>query len=181
MGGRSGEGAEGGRAYDVAVDEELDQKQIPQVMLCLAGERAQHAGGPAVIDGGAGLGERLGVEGGELLVVLAHQDQAGHEGAEDLGEDVGGHFFPGEVLPDGEADGDGLWKKRSGVSKRRDSVQLWYSLGQRTGLKWPPDVEAQVIMAKAMPKAYAKPIWSIEPKAGSAPFRKKDAVDAIPG
>lgn len=67
------------------------------------------------------------------------------------------------------------------VSKRWVSVQWWGGLGRRTGLKWPPDVEAQVMMAKAMPKAYAKPIWRIEPKAGSAPFRKKDAVDAIPG
>lgn len=36
-------------------------------------------------------------------------------------------------------------------------------------------------MAKAMPKAYAKPIWSIDPNAGSASFRMKDAVAAIPG
>lgn len=37
------------------------------------------------------------------------------------------------------------------------------------------------MMAKAIPKAYAKPIWRREPNAGSVSFRKKDAVEAIPG
>lgn len=35
------------------------------------------------------------------------------------------------------------------------------------GLKWPPDVGAQAIMAKAIPMANAKPIWNIEPKLDS--------------
>ncbi|EKG15367.1 hypothetical protein MPH_07418 [Macrophomina phaseolina MS6] len=37
------------------------------------------------------------------------------------------------------------------------------------------------MMAKAMPNAYEKPIWSREPKAGSVSLRKKDAVEAMPG
>lgn len=45
----------------------------------------------------------------------------------------------------------------------------------------PPDVGAQVIIAKAMPKPKAKPIWSNELNAGSVLLRKKEAVAAIPG
>ena len=43
---------------------------------------------------------------------------------------------------------------------------------ETAGLKWPPDVPAHTVMAKKMPKQYAKPTWS---KAGTflsrqAPF-----------
>jgi len=43
------------------------------------------------------------------------------------------------------------------------------------GLKCPPEVAAQVIIANAMPIAYAHPIWNIDANAGSVLFRKNDA------
>lgn len=53
------------------------------------------------------------------------------------------------------------------------------------GLKWQPEVGAQVIMAKAMPRANAKPIAKRLPKAetprGDAPFKVKVAMAPIPG
>jgi hypothetical protein len=49
------------------------------------------------------------------------------------------------------------------------------------GLKWPPEVGAQVIIANAMPIANANPIWKRDPKAGSVLLMKKEAVEAIPG
>ncbi len=53
------------------------------------------------------------------------------------------------------------------------------------GLKWPPEVEAQVMMAKAMPMAKPQPIWKMLPKAvtprGEAPLRVKSVMHAIPG
>lgn len=57
------------------------------------------------------------------------------------------------------------------------------------GLKWPPETGAQVMMANAMPRAKAQPIWKMEPKTGtpsSLPAaevveRVKDATEAIPG
>lgn len=76
-------------------------------------------------DGRPGLGQRCGGVGGDLLVVLAHQDEAGDEGAEDLGEDVHGDFFPGEVLPDGEADCNGLGKGCVSF----DAWALWKTIG----------------------------------------------------
>ena len=53
------------------------------------------------------------------------------------------------------------------------------------GLKWPPDVEAQVMIANAMPIAKPQPIWKMLPKAetpkGLVALRVKDAIAAIPG
>lgn len=53
------------------------------------------------------------------------------------------------------------------------------------GLKWPPDVGAQVIMAKAIPTAKAQPIWKREPNAvtprGLSALIVNEATDAIPG
>lgn len=49
------------------------------------------------------------------------------------------------------------------------------------GLKCPPDVGAQVMMAKAMPMAKAHPIWKMLPKAGLAVLRVKEAMLAMPG
>ena len=53
------------------------------------------------------------------------------------------------------------------------------------GLKWPPDVGAQVMIAKAMPMAKAHPIWNNEPNAvtprGLAPLSVKLVMEAMPG
>ena len=53
------------------------------------------------------------------------------------------------------------------------------------GLKCPPEVEAQVMMANAIPMANAQPIWKMEPKAdapiGLAPLIVKEVIAAIPG
>ena len=52
------------------------------------------------------------------------------------------------------------------------------------GLKCPPLVGAQVMMAKAIPIAKAQPIWKMDPKVtGDAPvaFKYVEATDAIPG
>ena len=53
------------------------------------------------------------------------------------------------------------------------------------GLKCPPDVEAHVMMAKAIPMAKAQPIGKIPPKAatpmGDSRFRVNVAMAAIPG
>lgn len=53
------------------------------------------------------------------------------------------------------------------------------------GLKCPPLVDAQVMMAKAMPTAKAQPIWKILPKAvtptGFSRFNVKEAIEAMPG
>jgi hypothetical protein len=46
---------------------------------------------------------------------------------------------------------------------------------------YPPDVEPQVMMAKAMPKPNAKPTWSRLPNAAFSAPRVKEAVAAIPG
>ena len=53
------------------------------------------------------------------------------------------------------------------------------------GLKWPPDVGAQVIMANIMPKAKAHPIWKkslkvVTPR-GLVALRRKPATEAMPG
>jgi hypothetical protein len=48
------------------------------------------------------------------------------------------------------------------------------------GLKWPPDVEAQVMMANAIPRPKAQPIWKRELKAGEASFRTNVATDEMP-
>lgn len=40
-------------------------------------------------------------------MVLSDEKEAGHEGAEDLGEDVVGDLLPREPLPYGKANGDG--------------------------------------------------------------------------
>ncbi len=53
------------------------------------------------------------------------------------------------------------------------------------GLKCPPDVEAHVMIAKAMPIAKPQPIENILPKAaapiGLAPFSVNVATAAMPG
>ena len=53
------------------------------------------------------------------------------------------------------------------------------------GLKCPPDVEAQVMIAKAIPMAKAQPIGKIPPKAatpmGDSRFRVKVVIAAMPG
>lgn len=53
------------------------------------------------------------------------------------------------------------------------------------GLKCPPDVEAQVTIAKAIPMAKAQPIGKIPPKAatpmGDSRFRVKVVIAAMPG
>ena len=49
------------------------------------------------------------------------------------------------------------------------------------GLKCPPDVGPQTMIAKAIPIAYAQPIWNNEPNTGSVLLRKNEACEAIPG
>ena len=53
------------------------------------------------------------------------------------------------------------------------------------GLKCPPDVEAHVIIAKAIPMAKAQPIGKMPPKAatpmGDSRFRVNVAIAAMPG
>ena len=53
------------------------------------------------------------------------------------------------------------------------------------GLKCPPDVGAQVMMAKAIPMAKAQPTWNRLPNAvtprGFSKLRVKLATEAIPG
>ncbi len=53
------------------------------------------------------------------------------------------------------------------------------------GLKCPPEVGAQVMMAKAIPMAKAHPIWKSDPNAATpasfSRFRVKEAMAAIPG
>lgn len=94
--------------YDKTIDKELNQEQIPQIVLILAGKRAQNTRRATIKHGALASGNGGGIVGRNLLVVLAHQDHAGHEGAEYLREDVVGDFFPWEALPIGEAEGDGL-------------------------------------------------------------------------
>ncbi len=52
-------------------------------------------------------------------------------------------------------------------------------------MKWPPDVGAQVIIAKAIPIANPQPIWNKLPNAvtptGLAILMVKLATEAIPG
>lgn len=53
------------------------------------------------------------------------------------------------------------------------------------GLKWPPEVGAQVMMAKAIPMVKAHPTWKREPYAvtptSESRFRVKEAMAAMPG
>lgn len=99
---------------DVEVDEEFDEEEEAvglregfRVGWGTRGEDAEDAGGTAVEDGAETLAGDFGGVERDLLVVLAVDEEAGEEGAEDLGEDVVGDFFPGETLPDGEGDGHG--------------------------------------------------------------------------
>ncbi|KAL9107398.1 MAG: hypothetical protein Q9227_007682 [Pyrenula ochraceoflavens] len=92
---------------DEAVDEEFLEEEVALVGLVGVGEDAEDGGGAAVEDCGAVLGDVGVSKCGDLGPVGAHEDHAGHEGAEDLGEDVVGDFAPGEALPEGETDGDG--------------------------------------------------------------------------
>lgn len=54
-----------------------------------------------------------------------------------------------------------------------------------TGLKWPPHVGAQAIIANAIPIAKAYPMWKMDPKAvnpiGLAVFNMRAVTEAIPG
>ena len=52
--------------------------------------------------------------------VAAHEEHAGYEGAENLGEDVVGDLLPGETLPDREADGDGRVEVAAGDGRAGD-------------------------------------------------------------
>ena len=70
-------------------------------------KRAEQARRSTVIHQPLTRGDRFGLEGLDFRPVHPHHQQACHEGAEDLGEDVVWDFPPGEPLPDGEADGDG--------------------------------------------------------------------------
>lgn len=53
------------------------------------------------------------------------------------------------------------------------------------GLKCPPDVGAQVMIANAIPMAKPQPIWNKLPNAvtprGFSKLRVKEATDEIPG
>lgn len=49
------------------------------------------------------------------------------------------------------------------------------------GLKCPPDVGAQVMIAKAIPRANAQPTSKKLPYAGLALFKTIDATAAMPG
>ena len=92
---------------DEAVDEELLEEEIALVRLIGVGERAEDAG-DAAVEGRRAVRfqvDRLGRL--DLGPVAAHEQEPGDEGAEDLREDVVGHFAPGEALPDGEAERDG--------------------------------------------------------------------------
>ena len=48
------------------------------------------------------------------------------------------------------------------------------------GLKCPPEMGAQQMMAKAMPMPKAHPIWKTEPKPASASLKTKLAMDEVP-
>ena len=52
-------------------------------------------------------GKVIGFGGLYLRPVASHENEAGHEGAENLREDVVWDFAPGKALPDGEAQGYG--------------------------------------------------------------------------
>ena len=67
-----------------------------------------------------------------------------------------GYFFPREALPDCET--YRYWMK---ISKNVDSQGQVKS--SPAGLKCPPDVLAQVMMAKAIPRPKANPIGNIPP------------------
>ena len=113
--GRGGGGDEGvGRVEarpddeaDVGVDEELGEEEVAQVGLRGEGEGAEEVGGRGEADERFARCQRLRFEGCDLRPVHSYHQQAGHEGAEDLGEDVVWDFFPGEALPDGEANLEG--------------------------------------------------------------------------
>lgn len=53
--------------------------------------------------------------------------------------------------------------------------------GQSINLTHPPEVGPQVMIAKAIPRAKAKPTWRRLPYAASSLFRMNEAVAAIPG
>jgi hypothetical protein len=92
---------------DEAVDEEFLEEEVALVRLICIGECAEDARHAAVKGGSAVRFQVNGLGSLDLGPVAPHQQQGRDEGAEDLGEDVVGHFAPGEALPDGEADGDG--------------------------------------------------------------------------
>ena len=92
---------------DEAVDEELLEEQISLVGLVgirVHTQDARHAAivmhrpFPLQVDRFGGL---------DLRPVAAHQQETGHEGAKDLGEDVVRNLLPREARPDGEGDRDG--------------------------------------------------------------------------
>lgn len=95
-------------AYQERVDEELDEEEISKVCLIRGREADKETGRAAVEDSTQTGSSNLLLELCDLRVQLAEQDQRGHEGTEDLSEDVEGGFLDGETFEDGEGDGDGL-------------------------------------------------------------------------
>ena len=92
---------------DVAVHEPLDEEEVAQVVLRGTRERAEHTRRTTIVDIAKSSSHRGFGEGGKLLPVHSHEQQASHERAKDLCEDVVRYFLPGETLPDSEADGYG--------------------------------------------------------------------------
>lgn len=115
-------GIEGGPddERNVGVDEELDEEEIAQVGLVGRGDGDERRCGAGAGDETVARGERLGLEGGDLLVVLPHEHDGGHEGAEDLRHDEVGHFAPGEALPVRETERDGGVEVSAGSGRADD-------------------------------------------------------------
>ena len=92
---------------DVRVDEKFDHEEVSEICLCFAGEGAEDACRTSVEDCAFSCCDSCGRVGDYLFMILAIDEKTGHEGTEDLGEDVVGNLFPGKALPSCKADRHG--------------------------------------------------------------------------
>lgn len=98
-----------------------------------------------------------------------------------------GDFFPGETLPDCEAEGYCGVEMTAGCGGALlDGGGQFVVRGGGKGRLWIGEVGLTVMMAKAIPMAKAQPIWKREPKTGVGRpeallmLRVKEAIEAIP-
>lgn len=157
--------------YNEAANKELVKEQIPKSLVWRR-ETAQDVCWTTKVYCSLSFRDRLCSVSSYLLMVLPHQHKACHKTSENLREDVVRDLLPWKALPECKAERYS-WK----VSASATEPGLHYL----PGLKWPPDVGAQVMIANAIPMAYAQPIAKSDPNWGSVPFKKNAAVAAIPG
>ena len=119
---------------DEAVDEEFDEEEVAFVRLVRGRNRHQRRGRTGVADETPAGSNRRFFPLRDLDVVLAHEQEAGDEGAENLGEDKVGDLAPGEGLPVGEADGDsGVEVAAGGGGANDDGESNADSVGEADG------------------------------------------------